>query len=116
MHTYWKNCPVGWQQSYKGKESGPIIELEAMCDNNLWFWHTSYGYAGALNVLLNIINVSPFLTKITDGSFAELEADAKVIPYTNLNQQFTKMFVLVDGIYPKYARFVRGLSQKNYKI
>jgi Plant transposon protein len=21
MNTYWKNCPVAWQQSYKGKES-----------------------------------------------------------------------------------------------
>jgi Plant transposon protein len=24
MHTYWNNCPVAWQQSYKGKEAAII--------------------------------------------------------------------------------------------
>jgi Plant transposon protein len=110
MHTYWKNCPVGWQQSYKGKEAGPTIVLEAICDYNLWFWHTSYGYAGAMNDL-NILNLSPFLDTVTNGDFAKLEQEAKVVPFTIDNQQFNKMFVLVDGIYPKYSRFVRGMSQ-----
>jgi Plant transposon protein len=37
MHTYWKNCPVAWQQSFQGKEAGPTIVLEATADHNLWF-------------------------------------------------------------------------------
>jgi Plant transposon protein len=42
MHTYWKICPVSWQQSFKGKEAGPTIVVEAICEYSLWFWHTSY--------------------------------------------------------------------------
>jgi Plant transposon protein len=34
-----------------------------------------------------------------------------VVPYEIDSQQFTKMFVLIDGIHPKNAQFVRGLSQ-----
>ena len=48
-HVYWKNCPVAWQGSYKGKEKKPSIVLEAMCDYNRWFWHASFGYAGTMN-------------------------------------------------------------------
>ena len=25
MHTYWKNCPKAWQQSYKGKEKNLLL-------------------------------------------------------------------------------------------
>jgi Plant transposon protein len=80
MHTYWKNFPVAWQQSYKGKEAGPTIVLEAIADYNLWFWHTSYGHAGAMNDL-NILYLSPFLNSITDGRFATIEEEGEVVPY-----------------------------------
>jgi Plant transposon protein len=91
MHTYWKNCPVGWQQSFKGKEAGPTIVLEAICDYNLWFWHTSYGYAGAMKDL-NILNLSPFISSITNGSFGVLEHEAGVVPFEIDNQQFTCLY------------------------
>jgi Plant transposon protein len=107
MHTYWKNCPVAWQQSFKGKQSGPTIVLEAVADHCLWFWHTSYGYSGAMNDL-NILNQSPLLRKMTDGSFSATEREALVVPFSIIGRQFDKMFMLVDGIYPKYSRFVRG--------
>ena len=73
MHTGWKNCPKGWQASFKtGKESGgPTVVLEALCDYNLWFWHASFGYVGSLNDL-NILNLLPFLESLVDGTFAEL--------------------------------------------
>jgi Plant transposon protein len=110
MHTYWKNCPVAWQQSFKGKESGPTIVLEAIADYNLWFWHTSYGYTGAMNDL-NILNISLFLAKLTNGAFAIVEKEGGVIPYSIDGQQFTRMYCLVDGIYPKYYRFVCGFKE-----
>lgn len=47
MHTVWKNCPVAWQGSYKGKEKKCTIVLEAACDYHLWFWHAAFGYAGS---------------------------------------------------------------------
>jgi Plant transposon protein len=48
-HTFWKNCPKGWQGSYKGKEGKPTIAMEAMADYQVFFWHASYGYTGTLN-------------------------------------------------------------------
>ena len=107
MHTYWKNCPKAWAGSYKGKKGGPSIVLEGLCDYNLWFWHASYGYPGTLNDL-NILALSPLLVSLVDGSFAELEKLAKVVPFQLLLEEFEKMFILVDGIYPPYSRFVKG--------
>jgi hypothetical protein len=110
MHTYWKNCPVAWQSGFLGRNSGPTIVLEAIADYNLFFWHLSYGYAGAMNDLC-ILNISPLLRKWTEGTFTALEQEAGVVPYVVGDESFDRMFVLVDGIYPKYSRFVRGLPQ-----
>jgi hypothetical protein len=109
-HTYWKNCPKGWQGSYKGKETKPSIILEGICDYHLFFWHASYGYAGTLNDI-NILNLSPFHERMLDGTFDRLEEDAGVVPYNILEEQFNKLFILVDGIYPRYSRFVKGIKE-----
>jgi Plant transposon protein len=84
--------------------------LESIADYKLWFWHTSYGYAGAMNDL-NILNLSPFLDSLTNGTFAAVEEESKVVPYSIDGQQFTRMFCLVDRIYPKYSRFVCGFKE-----
>jgi Plant transposon protein len=60
---------------------------------------------------LNIFNLSPSIGSLASGNFAELAMQAGIDPYKVDNQQFTKMFVLVDGIYSKYSRFDKGLSQ-----
>jgi hypothetical protein len=39
-----------------------------------------------------------------------LEAEAAVVPFMIKEEQFNKVFVLVDGIYPSYSRFVRGIK------
>lgn len=111
MHTGWKNCPKGWQASFKsGKESGgPTVVLEALADYHLWFWHASFGYAGLLNVL-NILNLSPLLESLVDGTFVELENSAHVVPFKIPGERFNRVFALVDGIYPQYSRFVKGIQ------
>jgi hypothetical protein len=109
-HTIWKNCPKAWQGSYKGKGPKPSIVMEAICDYHLFFWHVSYGYAGTLNDL-NILNLSPLLGRLVDGSFVELEKEAGVVPYNISEEEFDKCFILVDGIYPKYSRFVKGIKE-----
>ena len=108
MHTYWKNCPVAWQGSYKGKEKCPSIVLEAASDHNMWFWHAAYGFAGTLNDI-NILNLSPLLASFLDGSFHELESE--VVPFDIAGMAFNMTFLLVDGIYPKYSRFVKGITE-----
>ena len=110
-HTYWKNCPKGWHGSFKGKDQKPSLVLEAISDYHLFFWHVSYGYAGTLNDL-NILSLSPFMDQLLDGSFCDLEKEAGVVPFhLDQEEQFNKLFILVDGIYPKYSRFVRGIKQ-----
>ena len=109
-HTYWKNCPKGHAGSYYGKEKKPTIVMEAACDYHMWFWHICYGYAGSLNDL-TILDGSPLLQSFISGSFQAKEEKAGVVPYKIGDQDFNKLFLLVDGIYPKYSRFVKGLSQ-----
>ena len=108
MHTYWKNCPKAWQGSFKGKEGHASIVMEAICDYHMFFWHASYGFCGRLNDL-NILNLSPYLESLVDGSFNELELE--VTPFTINNEEFTNVFVLCDGIYPQYTRFVKSFAE-----
>ena len=92
-HTYWKNCPKAWQQSYKGKEDKPSIAMEAVCDFNLFFWHTAYGYTGACNDLI-ILSLSPLLDRLLDGSFEAVEEEAGVLPFEISGELFDKLFFL----------------------
>jgi Plant transposon protein len=113
MHTHWKNCPVAWHQSCKGKERGKAtVVLEAVADHNLWFWHAAYGFAGALNDL-NILCLSPLMRRITDGTFTKIEEASEVVPFLidGTEVEFDRCFFLCDGIYPKYSRFVKGMKQ-----
>jgi Plant transposon protein len=73
----------------------------------MWFWHAAYGFAGTLNDI-NVLNSSPWFGSLIDGSFHKLEES--VVPFQIHDESFDKMYVLVDGIYPKYARFVQGLT------
>ena len=112
MHTYWKNCPVGWQQSFQGKDKGEsTVVLEAVADHYLWFWHASYGYGGSLNDI-NVLQLSPLMKRLTDGTFTETEKESGVAPF-DIGEfgSFDQTFMLVDGIYPSWSRFIRGFKE-----
>lgn len=111
-HTFWKNCPVAWQGGFKGAKGKPSIVLEAACDYNLWFWHASYGYAGTNNDI-SIFNLSPLMENMLNGRFHEIES--LVVPYEIAGEEFQRMFLLVDGIYNQYARFVQGIKEPIYE-
>jgi Plant transposon protein len=107
MHVGWKNCPVAWQGAYtSGKEGHPTLVLEAMADHNLFVWHASFGWAGTLNDI-NIWEGSALHKGFLDGTWSE-RVD---FPFTINGQDFTKLFVLVDGIYPELARFAKPLAE-----
>ena len=80
-----------------------------MADYHMWFWHAAYGYAGTLNDL-TILSLSPFLEQLVNGSFEALEKEAGVCPFEIGADKFEKLFILVDGIYPHYTRFVHGIK------
>ena len=110
VHTAWKNCPKAWQGNFAGKEGNPTIVLEAISDYHLWFWHASCGHAETLGDQ-NTLNLSPFLDSLTNGHFKELEERSGVVPHKMLEEQFPKMFMCVDGIYPQCCRFVKGFKE-----
>ncbi|CAJ1969827.1 unnamed protein product [Cylindrotheca closterium] len=108
-HSQWHKCPKAHQGSYKGKEGKTTIVLEAASDYNRWFWHTAYGFTGAMNDI-NILRRSPLIERLIDGSFVQVEKQSGVVPFQIGENEFDKCFFLTDGIYPKYSRFVKGLS------
>ncbi len=109
MHTIWKNCPMAWKGSFQGKEKKPTMVLEAVCDHNLWFWHAFYGVAGSMNDL-SVLRLSRIMKIFLNGELEKLEKDADVIPFSIGDEEFDKLFLLVDGIYPKYSRFMKGIK------
>ena len=89
------------------KKSLALLVLEAACDYNLWFWHASFGYPGTLNDI-NVLNLSPLVDSFLDGSFEK--AEEEVTPYELNGEKFSRLFLLADGIYPCWSRFVRTIS------
>ena len=63
------------------------------------FWHASYGYAGRMNII-NIFNESSFKENLMSGVFDFREDFLGVAPYKIGDEEFVKMFILVDAIYP----------------
>ncbi len=106
-HIIWKNCPQAWAGSYKGNKNSPSIVQEGISDYHMFFWHASCGYAGTLNDK-TIFDLSPFQQCFLDGLFQEKKAG--IVPFKISGEEFNKMFVLVDGIYMNFFRFVRGIN------
>jgi hypothetical protein len=110
-HTYWKNCPTIWQGSFKNvKNKLPSIVLQAVADHNMFFWHVAYGYAGTLGDV-TILHQSPLFDRMLDGEPEEVERKAGVVAFDILQQPFDKTFLLSDGAYPRYSRFVKAIKQ-----
>ncbi len=56
---------------------------------------------------INIFNMSPLLEWFLDGSFTKIEAGSMAIPFKLEGETFHNVFMLVDGIYLHYSRFVK---------
>jgi Plant transposon protein len=104
MHVSWKNCPYEWQGSWMGKHDNPTIVVEAACDHNLWFWHASVGYPGALNDI-NVFDLSSLSKKMVDGTL-----EATDVMFAAGNDIFSKNYFLADGIYPSIGRIVKTIA------
>jgi hypothetical protein len=85
-HTFWKNCSKALQGLYKGKESKPLIVLEALADYRLFLWHPLYGYTLTLND--TILSLSPLMSRLTDGTFHQLEEETGVAPFEIMDGEF----------------------------
>jgi len=98
------HCPIAHHGQYQGKEGRPTIVVEALADYNLYVWHAVFGYSGTLNDI-NIWDTSFLLRSLCNGSFSELD-----FPFPIGGEIFHELWMLVDGIYPSLARFVKPIS------
>jgi hypothetical protein len=93
---------VAWQGTHSGKAGFPMLVLEAMAGDNIRFWHAAFGWPGTLNDI-NICNGSLLHEELTSGRWGT----SFDFPFSIGDFSFTKLFVLVDGIYPELSRFVK---------
>ena len=99
LHLMWKNCPVGQQCHYKnGKNKFSSVVLEAMVNYNTWFCHASFGHAGTNNDI-KIWDVSNLHKQFLSDEFN----DNVDFAFEMDGEKFTKLWCLVDGIYPPIA-------------
>ena len=49
MHWKWKNCPRAWHGQFKGRGKDATIIIEAVADQETWFWHSYFGMPGSCN-------------------------------------------------------------------
>lgn len=110
MHVVWKNCPKAWHGMYQGKEKEPTLVLEGVCDYNLYFWHAFFGAAGSQNDI-NVLKLSRLMNSFIHGDFHLREREAGVVPYEINGETFNELFILVDGIYPRYSRFLKSFKE-----
>ncbi|KAJ9554052.1 hypothetical protein OSB04_018097 [Centaurea solstitialis] len=101
MHWDWKNCPVAWRGQYhRGDHPGPITVLEAVASYDLWIWHAYYGTSGATNDIV-VVNQSPIFNDLFEGKAPDSSFSVN-------GRQYKHGYYLTDGIYPKWATFVKA--------
>jgi hypothetical protein len=47
--VHWQNRLIFLKGQYDGKDKFASIGLEAVAENNLWFWHAAFGFPGTLS-------------------------------------------------------------------
>ena len=77
--------------------------LEAVADYSLWFWHSDFGFSGALNDI-NIWNRSKLHNSFLVGTHNDVH-----FKFVLDDEIMTMLWYLVDGIYPELAHFVKTM-------
>ncbi|XP_050286616.1 uncharacterized protein LOC126725756 isoform X1 [Quercus robur] len=101
MHWKWKNCPCAWKGQYCGHIREPTIILEAVASYDLWIWHAFFGLPGSNNDI-NVLERSPVFSELAQGR-------APPVNYSINGNNYNMGYYLADGIYPKWATFVKTI-------
>ncbi|GKC25330.1 ALP1-like protein [Tanacetum coccineum] len=102
MHWEWVKCPKALHGQFKRKDKRYPTMLEAVADQQLWFWHAYFGVPGANNDL-NVLYGSPLF----DDLLAEKAPEA---PFQVNGKTYEKGYYLADEIYPQWFTFVKAFS------
>ena len=101
MHWKWKNCPTAWKGMYSGHVHEPTIILEAVASYDLWIWHAFFGLPGSHNDI-NVLERSSVFALLSEGR-------APPSNFSVNGNDYTMGYYLADGIYPKWATFVKTI-------
>lgn len=104
MHLHWKNCPRAFKGQYRNPKNGKLatIVCEAVCDHNLYCWSWFVGRCGTNNDI-TVMDNSPFFQGILSG---QRKIELPEGYYINGQQRHWPLYLLGDGIYPRWAIFV----------
>ena len=91
-------------QYHNGKEKGPSLVLEAICDGDTFIWYHFFGTPGTCNDI-NILDRSTIIGAMLEGKF-----DLLTDPYFINGVERDWLYFLVDGIYPDWAIFVNTIK------
>ena len=108
MHWEWKNCPSSWKGMFQGKSGVPTVVLEAIADHDCRFWHFNFGSPGTLNDV-NILDRSPLFDNAVRGQ-------APKVNFSVNNNDYNCAYWLGDGIYPRYACFVKTFPRPQTRM
>ena len=101
MHWKWKNCPSAWKGQYCGHIRESTIILEAVASYDLWIWHAFFGLPESNNDI-NVLERSHVFNELA-------ERRVLTIHYSINGHDYTKGYYFADGIYPKWATFVKTI-------
>jgi hypothetical protein len=93
---------------FQGKSGVPTVVLEAIADHDCRFWHFNFGAPGTLNDV-NILDRSPLFDNAVRG-------EAPKVNFSVNDNDYKCAYWLGDGIYPKYACFVKTFPRPQTRM
>ena len=96
---------------YCGHVHEPTIILEAVASYDLWIWHAFFRLLGSNNDI-NVLERSHVFNEFAEGR-------APAVDYSINGHDYTMRYYLTDGIYPKWATFVKTIPTpqgQKYKL
>jgi hypothetical protein len=104
-HIPFKNCHAAWHGQFKGHEKDSTIILEVVVNREIW--QAFFSMSGNCNDI-NVLQRSPLFARLANGEILALQFVAN-------GRTYDKGYYLANGIYLKWATFVKPLISPSGK-